>query len=279
MPIDTHVHLDAPEFDPDRDAVLARARAAGVDGFVVPAVAAEGWPALAAIASSNRDVHPAYGLHPMYLAEHRPAHLPRLERWLADTPAVAVGECGLDHYVDGLDADAQREYFLGQLAIAKAARLPVIVHARRAVDEVIACLRKVGGPGGVIHSFPGSLEQARQLHQLGFLLGFGGPVTWERARRLREVAASIPLGQLLLETDAPDQPPASRRGQRNDPTTLLEVAATIAALRGMDRDALLAAVDANARRVFGIVPEPGLDRKTLSSGVAGSLPDPDAPTR
>lgn len=273
MPIDTHVHLDAPEFDPDRDAVLARARAAGVDGFVVPAVTAAGWPALAAIAGSNRDVHPAYGLHPMYLAEHRPEQLSRLEQWIADTPTVAVGECGLDHHVDGLDPDAQRACFLGQLSIAKAARLPVIVHARRAVDAVIAGVRRIGGITGVIHSFSGSLEQARQLQQLGFLVGFGGPVTWERARRLREVVAAIPLEQLLLETDAPDQPPASRRGQRNEPTALLDVAAAVAALRGMDQDTLLDAVDANARRLFGLAPEPALDRKSLSSETEGRPPE------
>lgn len=265
MPIDTHVHLDAPEFEADRGAVLARARAAGIDGFVAPAVSADGWAALAAIARAQCDMHPAYGLHPMYLDAHRPEHLPALERWIADTPAVAVGECGLDHYVDGLDPEAQRRYFVGQLSIAKAARLPVIVHARRAVDEVIACIRKVGGLTGVIHSFPGSLEQARQLHQLGFKLGFGGPVTYERARRLREVVASIPLDQLLIETDAPDQPPAARRGQRNEPETLLDVAATIAGLRGLTPEALVAAVDANARALFGLDPEPELDRDRLAS--------------
>jgi TatD DNase family protein len=273
MPIDTHAHIDAPEFDTDRDAVLARARAAGVDGFVVPAVSAAGWPALAAIAAAHRDVHPAFGLHPMWLAEHSPEHLSRLEQWIADTPAVAIGECGLDHYVDGLDPEAQRQYFIGQLSIAKAARLPVIVHARRAVDAVIACIRKIGGITGVIHSYSGSLEQARQLHQLGFLLGFGGPVTYERARRLREVVSAIPLEQLLLETDAPDQPPSSRRGQRNEPATLLEVAAAVAALRDMDQASLIAAVDANARRLFGLIPEPALEKSSLSSTNEGRLPE------
>jgi TatD DNase family protein len=209
----------------------------------------------------------------MWLAEHSPDHLSRLEQWIADTPAVAIGECGLDHYVDGLDPEAQRQYFIGQLSIAKAARLPVIVHARRAVDAVIACIRKIGGITGVIHSYSGSLEQARQLHQLGFLLGFGGPVTYERARRLREVVSAIPLEQLLLETDAPDQPPSSRRGQRNEPATLLEVAAAVAAFRDMDQASLIAAVDANARRLFGLVPEPALDQSSLPSTNEGRLPE------
>jgi TatD DNase family protein len=150
----------------------------------------------------------------------------------------------------------------------------VIVHARRAVDAVIACIRKIGGITGVIHSYSGSLEQARQLQQLGFLVGFGGPVTYERARRLREVVAAIPLEQLLLETDAPDQSPASRRGQRNEPATLLEVAAAVAALRDMDQASLIAAVDANARRLFGLVPEPALDQSSLSSTNEGRPPEP-----
>jgi TatD DNase family protein len=273
MPIDTHVHIDAPEFDADRAVVLARARAAGVDGFVAPAVAASGWDALAQIASGHADVHPAFGLHPMFLAEHRAEHLAQLERRLADTPAVAVGECGLDFFVEGLDADAQLGFFLGQLSIAKASGLPVIVHARRAVDHVIACIRKVGGLTGVIHSYPGSVEQARQLHQLGFALGFGGPITYERAQRLRAVVAAIPLDQLLVETDAPDQPPATRRGQRNEPATLVEIIDTIAALRGMDRHALCSAVDVNARRLFGITAEPTLDPRPLSSASPAMSPD------
>lgn len=252
MPIDSHVHLDAAEFDGDRDAVLARARAAGVDGFVAPAVDAAGWRGLAAIAAANPDVYPAFGLHPMYLAEHRPEHLAALERTIADARPIAVGECGLDHFVEGLDRDLQREYFVRQLEIARAARLPVIVHARRAVDAVIACLRRARGVGGVIHSFPGSLEQARQLHDLGFLVGFGGPVTYERARRLRAVVAAVPLGQLLIETDAPDQPPTTRRGQRNEPARLIEVAEAIAALRGIAVAELFAATDGNARRLFGL---------------------------
>ncbi len=273
MPIDTHVHIDAPEFDADRDAMLCRARAVGIDGFVAPAVIAGGWSALAAIAAANPDVYPAFGLHPMYLAEHRPEHLAQLERRIADTPAVAVGECGLDLQIEGLDADTQRGYFIRQLAIAKVAGLPVIVHARRAVDAVIACVRKIGGVTGVIHSFPGSLEQARQLRDLGFRLGFGGPVTHERARRLREVVARIPLEQLLLETDAPDQPPATRRGQRNEPTSLLEVATTVATLRGIDRSRLLAAVDANARALFRIATVPTLGCKPLPFVPDGQPPD------
>jgi TatD DNase family protein len=273
MPIDTHVHIDAPEFDVDRAAVLAHARTAGVDGFVAPAVAASGWSALEQIAARHDDVFPAFGLHPMYLQEHRPGHLDALEQQLARGDAIAVGECGLDHFVEGLDPEDQRRYFLAQLSIAKEARLPVIVHARRAVDAVIGCIRQVGGLTGVIHSYPGSVEQARQLHQLGFALGFGGPVTYERARRLRAVVAAIPLDQLLVETDAPDQPPSTRRGQRNEPATLLDVIGTIAALRGIDAHALVEAVDENARRLFRIGSEPTFNRSPISSASMATSPD------
>lgn len=250
--IDSHSHLDAPEFDPDRDAVLARARAAGVIGQVVPAVDAAGWPALRALAASEPGVHAAYGLHPVYLARHRPGDLAALPEWIATARPCAVGECGLDHFVPGLDPEAQARVFARQLEIARDARLPVIVHARRAVDAVIAAVRRVGGLRGVVHSYGGSEAQARQLWQLGFCLGIGGPVTHERATRLRALVARMPLEFLLLETDAPDQPPAGHRGARNEPALLPGIAAVVAALRGIEIGALAAATTRNARCLFGL---------------------------
>ena len=129
---------------------------------------------------------------------------------------------------------------------------PDAVHARRAVDAVIASIRKIGALRGVVHSFSGSAEQAAQLHKLGFLLGLGGPVTYERANRLRKLVATMPLEQLLLETDAPDQPGATHRGERNEPAYLPEVLDAIAGLRGMEREELAAATTANAERLFGL---------------------------
>lgn len=250
--VDSHCHLDASEFDADRDAVVARARAAGVAEQVVPAVDAAGWPKLRAICAAGQGLHPAYGLHPMYLASHRPEHLDALVEWIERERPVAVGECGLDYFVEGLDQAAQQRYFDGQLAIARDAGLPVIVHARRAVDAVIASIRRHGPLRGVVHSFGGSAEQARQLHDLGFLVGLGGPVTYERAKRLRRLAASLPLEQLLLETDAPDQPDASIRGQRNEPARLVSVLGVIAQLRDEDPADLAAATTRNARGLFGL---------------------------
>ena len=248
---DSHSHLDAAEFDADRDAVLARARAAGVARQLVPAVDRAGWPKLRAICAASPGLRPAYGLHPMYLSRHRPDDLDELAAWLERERPAAVGECGLDHFVEGLDRDEQRRYFDGQLALARTFDLPVVVHARRAVDDVIAAIRRVGGLRGVVHSWSGSDQQAAQLFDLGFSLGIGGPVTFERAKRLRGTVAAMPLERLLLETDSPDQPDAAHRGGRNEPARLAHVLAEVARLRGVAPDVIAAATTANAVRLFG----------------------------
>ncbi|MDY4339060.1 TatD family hydrolase [Xanthomonas sp. LF07-6] len=250
--IDSHCHLDAEEFDPDRDAVIARAQAAGVQAQVVPAVTAASWAKLRAVCAAAPGLYPAYGLHPLFLAEHRPEHLALLGEWIERERPCAIGECGLDFFVEGLDEADQQRYFAGQLQLAREFDLPVIVHARRAVDAVILAIRKVGRLRGVVHSFAGSAEQAAQLQSLDFLIGLGGPVTYARAQRLRRLAATVPLQQLLLETDAPDQPDAAIRGQRNEPARLRTVLDTIAALRDAPAASIAAQTTANARRLFGL---------------------------
>jgi TatD DNase family protein len=252
MLVDSHSHLDAAEFDRDRAQVIARARGAGVRRQVVPAVDAQGWPRLRDVCAADDGLHPAYGLHPMFLDAHREEHLPLLREWIGRERPVAVGECGLDYFVEGLDQERQQVFFDGQLQLAREFELPVIVHARRAVDAVIASIRRIGHLRGVVHSFSGSEEQARQLWKSGFLLGLGGPVTYERANRLRRLAATMPLEHLLLETDAPDQPDVGIRGQRNEPARLREVLNAIAGLRGVEPDEVAEATTANARRLFGL---------------------------
>jgi TatD DNase family protein len=248
--VDSHCHLDATEFDHDRDAVIARARAAGVSRQLVPAVSAASWPKLRDVCVGIDGLFPAYGLHPMYLQEHRDEHLAELDAWIQREHPRAIGECGLDFFVDGLDPQAQQHFFDGQLRLAREHALPLIVHARRSVDAVIASIKRIGGLRGVVHSFSGSTEQARQLAQLGFMIGLGGPVTYERANRLRKLAASVPIESLLLETDAPDQPDAGIRGQRNEPARLANVLQVIAGLRGETPAAIAAATSANAERLF-----------------------------
>lgn len=250
--VDSHCHLDAGEFDHDRAAVIARARTAGVVQQVVPAISAASWTGLRAVCAQASGLHAAYGLHPIFLDQHRPEHLEVLADWIERERPCAIGECGLDYYLDGLDAQVQRSYFDGQLQLAKRYDLPLIVHARRATEEVIARIKAVGGLRGVVHSFAGSPEQARQLWNLDFLIGLGGPVTYPRANRLRGLAASMPLRYLLLETDAPDQPDAGNRGQRNEPAFLCTVLDCIAQLRGDDAASVAAQTTANARSLFGL---------------------------
>jgi TatD DNase family protein len=248
--IDSHSHIDVLEFDTDRDDVLSRARAAGVTRQIVPAISTRGFAKLRELCAGERGLHPAYGLHPMYLADHEPAHLDELMTWIERERPCAVGECGLDFYVEGLDAEEQRRYFRRQLEIARDFGLPVILHARRAVDEVIATLRQVGGLRGVVHSFSGSVQQARQLWKLDFCLGFGGPITYPRAKRLREIVASMPVEFLLLETDSPDQPLHGHQGARNEPGLLAEVCACAAELRGVAPEEIATATTRNGERLF-----------------------------
>ena len=251
---DSHSHLDAPEFDFDRTEVIARAEAAGVHQQLVPAIDNQSWTKLRRVCAMRPGLHAAYGLHPMFLARHRPEHLDALADWIEREKPKAIGECGLDFFVQGLDPDDQRFYFLRQLEIAREFSLPVVVHARRAVEEVIASLRKIGGLRGVIHSFSGSEEQARQLYAMDFMLGIGGPVTYDRANRLRRLVATMPFDRLLLETDSPDQPNAGHRAERNEPARILDVLEAVASLRKVEPAAVAATTTANAERLFGLAP-------------------------
>ncbi|HZH43116.1 MAG TPA: TatD family hydrolase [Lysobacter sp.] len=254
MLVDTHCHFDVDEFDRDRDAVIARARAAGVAHQIVPAIEAATWPRLRDVCASEPGLHAAYGLHPLFLARHRPEHLRELRGWIERERPVAIGECGLDYYVEELDRDAQQAYFEQHLRLAREFDLPLVVHARRAVEDVIHAIRRVGGVRGVVHSFSGSPEQARQLWDLGFLTGIGGPVTYPRANRLRRLVATMPLEFLLLETDAPDQPDCDHRGQRNEPARLARVLHTLAELRAQDPAEIARATTDNAYRLFALAP-------------------------
>ena len=250
--VDTHVHLDGAAFTDDRVAVIERAAAAGVAAMIVPAVDRRSWSAIRKLCGEHRALFPAFGLHPMYLAQHAPEHVQALPSWLDAGPAVGIGEIGLDFHVAGLDHALQRDYFVRQLLLARERQLPVIVHARGALDEVTLTMRRIGGLRGVVHSFSGSEQQARQLWQLGFHLGIGGPVTYARAQRLRRIVAQMPIEYLLLESDAPDQPDADHRGQRNEPARVATVLNCVAALRGESAAAIAAATSTNARQLFDL---------------------------
>ena len=248
--IDTHCHLDAAEFDADREAVAASAAAGGVGHIVIPAVERANFGAVAAVCREFPGCVPAYGIHPMYVDRAEPADLDALRATLEREPAVAVGEIGLDRYLEARDDALQEHYFVEQLRIARDFDLPVILHVRRAIDPILKQLRRIGVPGGIAHAFNGSRQQADEFIKLGFVLGFGGAMTYPRAARIRELAATLPLEAIVLETDAPDIPPAWIAGGRNAPDQLPRIAAELAALRNLPVADIIAATSNNARRVL-----------------------------
>jgi TatD DNase family protein len=257
--IDTHCHLDAAEFDIDRDAVVARARAAGVGMIVVPAVDAANFERVRELAHRYGLAY-ALGIHPMCTDRSADADLQTLRHALdahrADPRLVAIGEIGLDHFVPGLDRYRQARFFAAQLELAIEFDLPVLLHVRRAIDTVLKQLRTRRVKGGIAHAFNGSPQQAEAFVELGFRLGLGGALTYDRALRIRRVAAAVPVDAIVMETDAPDIAPqwlyrtAEERehgaSMRNDSAELPRIGAALAGLRGIDAAALEAATTANA---------------------------------
>ena len=250
--IDTHCHLDAAEFDADRDAEYARAVAAGVAIQIVPAISRDNFAAVAATCARYPGCLPAWGLHPMYIHVHRPEHLAELRAQIEAQRPVAIGEIGLDLFVKGLDYAAQEFFYVEQLKIARDHDLPVLLHCRKANDELLKHLRKIRVRGGVAHAFNGSPQQADAFIKLGFKLGFGGAFTWPRANKLRRLAVALPLDAIVLETDSPDIPPVWIGRGRNAPGELPRIAQTLAELRGIDVAAVAQATTRNARELFGL---------------------------
>lgn len=251
--IDSHCHLDDDRYAACRDAVVARARAQGIEQIILPATTAKRWPGVKLIAEKYPQIYPAYGLHPMFMLQHSPGHLVELESWIEKEKPVAIGECGIDFIQSRDDEDLQLELFQGQLSLARNHGLPVIIHVRKAMDQVISILRKAKLEcAGVIHSFAGSLQQAEQLFELGFRIGIAATVGFERARKLHGVVAKIDEAALLLESDAPDQPGVSHRGELNEPAFIIEHLHTMANLRGIADDALAEILNRNARELFRI---------------------------
>ena len=272
MWIDTHCHLDAPEFAGDVAAVRARARAAGVAHCVLPAVRAADFERVRALAHEFSDSY-ALGIHPLYVAQADDSDLARLDAALTqyrdDPHLVAVGEIGLDYFVPALcepPLRARQEFFYTkQLKLARRHGLPVLLHVRRSADMLLKGLRAVGYGQpwqGIAHAFNGSAQQARAFIQQGLKLGFGGALTYERANHLRRLAAELPLEAIVLETDAPDMPPhwlyrtagqranGERQG-RNEPAELPRIAQELATLRGMDAQAL---AEASTRSACAALP-------------------------
>ncbi|WP_445937446.1 TatD family hydrolase [Pseudomonas sp.] len=254
--IDTHTHLDFPDFDVDRDELLARCRAAGVERLVLLGVHQANWQRVWDLALAEDGLYAAFGLHPVYLDEHRLEQLNELHDWLARCAGhpklCAVGEFGLDYFLEQLDRERQQQLFEAQLKLAIEFELPALLHVRRAHAATIATLKRLKPErGGIIHAFAGSYEEAREYLKLGFKLGLGGAPTWPQALRLRKVVAKLPLEAIVLETDSPDMAPAMHPNQRNSPEHLPDICAALAELRGISSDVLASASSQNAAELFG----------------------------
>lgn len=251
--IDTHSHLDVGVFLDDFQEVLGRARGAGVVAQVLPGVCRAGWGRLFQLCAEEKDLYPAIGLHPMYLRHHGRGDLDALRLQAMGGELVAIGEIGLDYFVEDVNRMAQQELFEAQLAIAAEAELPVLLHVRKAHDQVQATLRRLRfGGGGIIHAFSGSLQQAEQYLKLGFYISICGTVTYDRATRIRNVASTIPLQYLVLETDSPDLAPVAHNRQRNSPEYLPEILSALAALRGETEEEIARQTTENARLLLGL---------------------------
>lgn len=252
MLIDAHCHLDFPAFDTDRESVLARAKTAGVGHFVVPGTTRARWPDVLSL-GQRADVSVCLGLHPCFMQVHGENDIAALETELnAVSDVVAIGECGIDGRGNGAQ-ESQWLLFDAQLRIAKAHRLPVVIHCVHANDRVAKRLKQLSLPdGGLIHAFSGSPEQALRFLDLGFVVGLGGAVTYERAQRLRRAVSSLPASGFVLETDSPDMPLSGNQGQRNEPANVSRVRDTVAELRQESAATVAACSTTNARRLFGI---------------------------
>ena len=254
--IDTHTHLDFPDFDADRSPLLANARQKGVERLVVLGVYQTNWQRVWDLAQEHDSLYAALGLHPVYLEQHQPEHLQELRAWLerltGHNKLCALGEFGLDYYLPELDRDRQQTLFEAQLQLAAEFELPPLLHVRRSHAQVIATLKRFQlKRAGIIHAFAGSYEEAREYIKLGFKLGLGGAATWPQALRLRKVVAQLPLEAVVLETDSPDMAPAMYPEQRNSPEHLPEICAALAGICGVAGEELARVSSENARGVFG----------------------------
>ena len=252
--IDTHCHIDVEAFDDDRETVIEKAKQAGVKTIIIPAVASAGWHSLIALSEQNVDLHFALGLHPYFVDKHSDNDLEELVQMLDQEHAVAVGEIGLDYYDKHLNQQKQRYFFEAQVKIAEQYELPIIVHARKSHDDIIQILKKEQfSRGGIMHAFNGSIQQAETFIKLGFKLGFGGMLTYERSTKLRSLAKALPLEAIVLETDSPDMTVQSHRGQRNSPEYLPEVLQSLADVRQQRVELVAAQTTANANAVLRLI--------------------------
>ncbi|MBP2169644.1 TatD DNase family protein [Erwinia toletana] len=251
--VDTHCHFDFPPFSEHQSESLARAASAGVDKIIVPAVAADRFQRVLALAENHSALYAALGLHPLAIAEHNDAAIALLEQHLQQRPPklVAIGEMGLDLYMDNPQFDKQQALLDAQLRLARDYQLPVILHSRRTHDKLALHLRRIELPRrGVVHGFAGSLQQAEAFIKAGYYIGVGGTITYPRASKTRQTIARLPLSALLLETDAPDMPLCGFQGEPNRPERIVNVWQTLCELRSEAPEHIRETLRENTRQLF-----------------------------
>ncbi len=252
---DSHCHLDSPKFDKDREDLLLLAQRIGVKGIVLAATTKESWRRIRQLTALHQGIYTALGLHPYFINGHTAADLRSLELAVETPPIVAVGEIGLDFCSQEFDRNKQIILFHAQIQIANAAKLPVVLHVRKAHDEVLKHLRISSFQwGGTVHAFSGSAEQAKRYIDMGFVLGFGGAMTYQRAAKLRTLATNLPLSSIVLETDAPDMRPSTCHSERNTPIHLLDNFRVLCELRAEPPSQIAEQTTQNAMKIFNIEP-------------------------
>ena len=250
--IDSHCHLDFPVFDADRSELLDQCRLKGINQFIVPGVESANWPRLLQLREVHPHIHIAFGLHPYFVSSHHINDLQLLTDFCLQHHPVAIGEIGLDFYRKDLPREKQIIFFELQLQIAEKLQLPVILHVRKAHQDVLSLLKQYNLVGGIAHAFNGSMEQAQQYIELGFMFGLGGALTYSNASRLRKLAVDLPLEAIVLETDSPDMRPDNYSDPRNTPLSIRLVLKTLAKLRGASEVELAMQTSENVKKFLAL---------------------------
>ena len=248
--VDTHCHLDVTDFDIDRSDILKRCRLGGINKIIIPAIQSKSWPNIIELCDLEEGLYPAFGLHPVFLKQHQAEDINKLEHLLEKVRPIAIGEIGLDFYVKELDQKKQIDLFEAQLFVAKKYELPVILHVRKAHDQVLQLLKKIKVKGGFCHAFNGSMQQAEKYIELGFKLGFGGTLTYGASTKIHKLAKELPIEAIVLETDAPDMVVESHRGERNSPEYIVDALSALATIKNESVEYIAKQTTQNANNVM-----------------------------
>ena len=250
--IDSHCHLDFEAFDADRTQVLQRAAENNITDILIPGTEKKHWDRISKLCNEYKQLHACYGLHPYWAANHNKKDIEQLEKYVDNHQSIAIGECGLDFRPEQADKQTQLYFFEAQLAIAEKRQLPVVIHSVKATETVIQTIKKFKNLTGMIHSYSGSKEQARQLIELNFLISISGSVTYDNSKKIKAVTKELPLTSLLIETDAPDQPDQKNTGKRNEPAFLKNTLEAIVELRQEQKELVANQTTKNAQLLFNL---------------------------